>query len=147
MIDGKTICQVALVVKDIQATAKAYAELFDVPMPEIVQVPPSEIAHTQARGIPSNTRAKIAVFKLGQIVLELNQPDNEPSSWKEFLDTHGEGVHHIAFMTENRDQVVEYFEDRQMPVRHYGEYPGGNYTVFDCAEIFKVLIQVKAKTK
>ena len=146
MIDGKTICQVALVVRDVKATAKAYADLFDMPMPEIVQVPLPEIAHTEVRGKPSKTRAQIAVFRLGQIVLELTQPDEEPSSWKEFLETHGEGVHHIAFMTEDRDKVVQYFAEQNMPVRHYGEYPGGNYTVFDCAELFKVLIQVKAKT-
>lgn len=30
IVDGKTICQVALVVKNIEETAKAYAELFGV---------------------------------------------------------------------------------------------------------------------
>ena len=53
------------------------------------------------------------------------------------------GVHHIAFMTDDRDRAVKYFEENGMPVRHYGEYEGGNYTVFDSAEKTGVYIQVK----
>lgn len=144
-IRPETLCQVALVVKDVEKTAKEYAELFGVPVPEFTQVPDETIAHTQYRGTPSATKAKIAVFHLGQVVLELTQPDGEPSSWKEFLETNGEGVHHIAFMTNDREPVVQYFAQKGAPIRHYGEYPGGNYTVFDTKDSFKVLIQVKYK--
>jgi methylmalonyl-CoA/ethylmalonyl-CoA epimerase len=145
IVNGESICQVAIIVKDVEETARQYAELFGVPVPEVIQVPPEEIAHTKYRGAPTFTRAKIAVFRLGQVALELTQPDLEPSSWKEFLDKKGEGVHHISFMTSDRDKVVDYFEKNDMPVRHYGEYPGGNYTIFDSFDKFKVLIQVKYK--
>ena len=39
VIDGKTICQVALVVKDLEKTTEEYAKLFGVPKPEIFRVP------------------------------------------------------------------------------------------------------------
>lgn len=143
IVDGNTICQVALVVKDLEKTARAYAELFGVPVPEAFAVPPESEAHTRFNGRPTNTQAKLAVFDLGQIVLELTQPDDEPSSWKDFLDKNGEGVHHIAFMAKDRAPVVQYFEGNGMPVRHYGEYTGGNYTVFDSKERFGTFIQVK----
>ena len=61
----------------------------------------------------------------------------------EFLDKNGDGIHHIAFMTRDREPVVQYFEENRMPVRHYGEYTGGNYTVFDSKEKFGTFIQVK----
>ena len=134
IVDGKTICQVALVVKNIEETAKAYAELFGVDVPDVFTVPPESEAHT---------RAKLAVFDLGQVVLEITEPDSEPSSWREFLDKNGDGIHHIAFMTRDREPVVQYFEENGMPVRHYGEYTGGNYTVFDSKEKFGTFIQVK----
>jgi hypothetical protein len=50
-------------------------------------------------------------------------------------------------MTEERTPIVEYFEENEMPIRHYGEYPGGNYTVFDSAKDLGVLIQVKEEKK
>ena len=143
IVDGKTICQVALVVKNIEETAKAYAELFGVDVPDVFTVPPESEAHTKFKGQPTNTRAKLAVFDLGQVVLEITEPDSEPSSWREFLDKNGDGIHHIAFMTRDREPVVQYFEENGMPVRHYGEYTGGNYTVFDSKEKFGTFIQVK----
>ena len=140
IVDGKTICQVALVVKNIEETAKAYAELFGVDVPDVFTVPPESEAHTKFKGQPTNTRAKLAVFDLGQVVLEITEPDSEPSSWREFLDKNGDG---IAFMTRDREPVVQYFEENGMPVRHYGEYTGSNYTVFDSKEKFGTFIQVK----
>lgn len=52
IIDGKTICQVALVVKNIEETVKAYAELFGVDVPDVFTVPPESEAHTNLRGSP-----------------------------------------------------------------------------------------------
>ncbi len=143
IIDKKKICQIALVVKDIEKTAGEYARLFGVKMPEIFQVPEASVAHTCFKGMPSNTRAKLAVFDLGSLVLELTQPDEEPSSWKEFLEKNGDGIHHIAFMTDDREKAVKYFEENQMPIRHYGEYEGGNYTVFDSKEKLGTYVQIK----
>lgn len=138
-----SFCQVSIVVKDIEAMSKRYAEMFGIPEPTIFETPTPEIAKTVYRGKPTDARAKLAVFELGPIILDLIQPSDEPSSWKEFLETHGEGVHHIAFQTENREEVVQYFEQHDMPVRHYGEYAGGNYTVFDSEAQLGLLIQAK----
>jgi len=143
ILDEKTICQVSLVVEDLEATIKEYAHLFDVPIPQIWRVPPEERAHTRFKGVATATRAKLAVFDLGSLVLEITEPDDQPSSWRDFLLTHGNGVHHIAFMTDKRESVVQYFEEHGMPVRHYGEYEGGNYTVFDSLQKLGVFIQVK----
>ena len=126
IIDGKTICQVALVVKDLDKTVEEYAKLFGVPKPEAFRVPEESVAHTQFKGVPSKTRA---------------------SSWKDFLEKNGDGIHHIAFMTDDRDAAVRYFEENDMPVRHYGEYEGGNYTVFDSKEKLGTFVQVKYEPK
>jgi methylmalonyl-CoA/ethylmalonyl-CoA epimerase len=143
VIDGKTICQVALVVKDLDKTVEEYAKLFGVQKPAPFCVPEESEAHTRFQGKPTKTRARLAVFDLGQVVLEITEPDEEPSSWKDFLEKNGDGIHHIAFMTEDREAAVTYFEENGMPVRHYGEYEGGNYTVFDSKEKLGTFVQVK----
>jgi len=38
-----------------------------------------------------------AFFELGSVQIELIQPDENPSVWREDLDKNGEGIHHIAF--------------------------------------------------
>ena len=147
IIDGKKVCQIALVVKDIDKTITEYAKLFGLPKPDVFEVPDESIAHTKFKGEKTTTRAKLAVFDLGQVILEITQPDDEPSSWKDFLEQKGEGIHHIAFMVDERDSVVQYFEDNDMPVRHYGEYEGGSYTVFDSKDKLATFLQVKHEPK
>ena len=110
IIDPKSVCQIALVVKDIKASARRYAELFGVPTPEIFTIPPQEEARTRFRGKPTATRAKLAVFDLAQVVLELTEADDKPSSWKQFIDEHGEGVHHIGFKVADRESVMAHFK-------------------------------------
>ena len=39
VINPKNVCQIALVVDDIEHVAKNYAELFGVPVPDIFQIP------------------------------------------------------------------------------------------------------------
>jgi len=147
VINRNAVCQVALVVKDIEKAAQLYASLFGVEVPNIFTIPPREVANTTYRNQPTSTRAKLAVIDLGPLVLELTEPDDEPSSWKEFLETKGEGVHHIGFMVQDREKVVEYFAEMGVPVRHYGEYPGGSYTFMDSAAQLGVILNIKHEVK
>lgn len=146
-LEGKNLCQIALVVKDIEATAREYAKLFGVKVPKITEIGLPKQAHTQFRGETTTTRAKLAVFNLGQVVLELTEADDEPSSWKTFLEEHGQGVHHIGFITEDREKAIGYFTENDMPIRHYGEYPGGNYTFMDSEKKLGVLVNLKYEPK
>ncbi|HVO39898.1 MAG TPA: VOC family protein [Spirochaetia bacterium] len=142
-LDPKNICQIALVVRDIEKTARLYSEILGMPMPKIFTIPPAEEAHTRFRGKPTRTRAKLAVFDLGPLVLELTEPDREPSSWKHFLDTRGEGVHHIGFMVDDLPRTLAFFKERGMPERHSGDYTGGRYVFVESEEKLGVILNVK----
>jgi catechol 2,3-dioxygenase-like lactoylglutathione lyase family enzyme len=146
IIDPKSVCQIALVVKDIEASTRRYAELFGVPAPAIFSVPPQEEAHTRFRGKPTATRARLAVFDLGQVVLELTEVDGEPSSWKQFLAEKGEGVHHIGFKVADREAAMAYFRKLGIGERHYGEYPGGSYTFVESEKAFGVIFNIKEES-
>lgn len=85
----KKVVQVAIVVRDIEATARLWAELLDVPMPPISTTRPGNEVKEIYRGKPTEGQTKLTFFNLGQVVIELMQPINEGTSWKEFLDTKG----------------------------------------------------------
>ena len=99
ILKPEALCQVGFVVHDVEATAKKYAAAFGLPMPKIIETPGYEKAKTIVDGKPSEATAKLAFFQTGQLVVELIQPNKEPSAWRNHLDEHGEGVHHIAFGT------------------------------------------------
>ena len=141
-IGANAICQIGLVVRDIERTAKVYADLFGMDMPAITITDPEEIAHTKFRDTPSSARAKLAFFKMGPISLELIEPVGGPSTWKEFLDEHGEGVHHIAFRIEGMERVLTFLEGRGISVVQRGDYTGGRYAYTDSAASLGVILEL-----
>ena len=142
-VNPEGICQIALVVRDIAKTARNFCEVFGLPMPEIFALPPPEEAHTRFRGKPTRTQARLAVFQMGPIVLELTEPDGEPSSWSDFLEKHGEGVHHIGFTVDDLPGTLSFLEGKGIPERHSGDYPGGRYVFVESAEKLGVLLNIK----
>ena len=108
----KSICQIGLIVRDIEKVSKAWAELFGVEVPQYILTEPAEEANTYYRGKPTEARAKIALFQLDNLWLELIEPVSGPSAWQEFLDTNGPGIHHIAFEVKNMDDQIAVFEGR-----------------------------------
>jgi catechol 2,3-dioxygenase-like lactoylglutathione lyase family enzyme len=141
-IGTNTICQIGLVVRDIEQTAKAYADLFGMDMPGIITTDPEEIARTRFRGAPTQARAKLAFFKMGDVSLELIEPVGEPSTWKEFLDEHGEGVHHIALRIDGMERVLTFMEGEGISAIQRGDYTGGRYAYVDSAPSLAVIIEL-----
>ncbi len=142
-IDNTRVVQIAIIVKDIEQTARNYAAVFGLPMPEIQDVPPVSEVPIFYRGERTDSRAKICCFDMGNIVIELTQPDDTPSGWKEFYDKHGQGVHHIGIQVKDREGALEALETLGVKVNHVGYYPDGSYTFMDCMDQFGVNFNIK----
>ena len=129
---GSTIVtQVGIIVGDIEAKSRAWAEVLGVPVPEIMITDDYERAQTEYDGKPSNARAKLAFFHLGQVDLELIEPVGEPSTWRDQLDAHGDSLHHIAFEIKGMPEKIAYLEAKGLSLIQRGEYPGGRYAYVD----------------
>ena len=126
-----TLTQVAITVADIETKAKAWADLLGLPVPEIIITDTVEVAQTEYNGKPTPARAKLAFFQLGQVDLELIEPIDDPSTWKDQLDRHGESLHHIAFEVNGMQEKVAYLEAKGVPLVQRGEYSGGRYAYVD----------------
>ena len=141
-IGTNIICQVGLVVKDIEHTAKIYADIFKMDVPSVSITGPEEETHIKFKGKPTSARAKLAFFNMGNISLELIEPIGGPSTWKEFLDEHGEGVHHIAFRIQGMDEVLAYLEGKGVPAVQRGDYARGRYAYVDSAPKLGVILEL-----
>jgi methylmalonyl-CoA/ethylmalonyl-CoA epimerase len=126
-LGSTTVTQVGIIVQDIEAKARAWAEVLGLPVPEIMITDTYEYAQTEYNGKPSNARAKLAFFNLGQVDLELIEPVDKPSTWQDQLDEHGDSLHHIAFEIKGMSEKVAYLEAKGLPLVQRGEYPGGRY--------------------
>lgn len=146
MIQGigtNTITQVGIVVRDIEQSIDHYMDVFCFTKRPIATITDTvDIAHTNLRGESTAARAKLAFFPMGQVTIELIEPVGGPSTWKEFLDTHGEGVHHIAFQVKGTEQVVSFLEGQGVPFVQQGDYTGGMYTYMDGAPKLGVTLEL-----
>ena len=66
---------------------------------------------TRVFGEPApDANCRLAFFDLTPgVQLELIEPNEAPSVWRDHLNQYGEGIHHIAFQVESgtSDQVIE----------------------------------------
>ncbi|MCP4541267.1 MAG: VOC family protein [Chloroflexi bacterium] len=136
------ICQVGLVVRDITKSVQAYSQVFGMSEPPVIITDTYDVAKTMYKGEPTNAQAKLAFFQMGQVSLELIEPMGGPSTWQEFLDEKGEGVHHIAFEIQGTDGVTAFLEGKGIRMVQQGVYPGGMYTYVDSAPAFGVILEL-----
>ncbi|WP_067619014.1 VOC family protein [Alicyclobacillus acidiphilus] len=142
VLGTNVIAQIGILVHDIEATSKAYAEFFGMEPPKWSWTDGVDVAKTEYHGEPSEARAKLAFFNMGSLQLELIEPDHHPSTWREYLDAHGEGPHHIAFVVNGMKTVVQVLEKRGMNVIQKGEYTGGRYAYIDTLDDMKVIFEL-----
>jgi catechol 2,3-dioxygenase-like lactoylglutathione lyase family enzyme len=138
------LCQVGFIVKDIETSARKYAETFGLPTPPIIQTPGFDKAKTTVAGAPSEATAKLAFFHLGQLTIELIEPDEKPSVWRDFLDKNGEGVHHIAFRVDNTKAAESALAKHGIKTEQKGLYTdaSGMYTYVDSAAQLGVMVEL-----
>lgn len=137
------VTQVGIIVHDIEKSIDQYVQVFGLSeRPNVIVTGPLEEAQTVLRGESTPARAKLAFINMGQVQIELIEPDGNPSTWQEHLDTHGESVHHIAFQVKGTDQVTAYLNERGVPTVQQGQYTGGMYSYMDSAPKLGVMLEL-----
>jgi methylmalonyl-CoA/ethylmalonyl-CoA epimerase len=141
-LDSNTVIQIGLIVKDVEKTSSHYAEVFGIPKPEVVPIADDAFAKTDYRGRPSTAKGKAAFFNLGPVEMELIEPVGSPSTWEEFLRTHGEGVHHIAFKTVEMEPARKFLASKGMETVQQGGWDGGQYAYVDGTEQLGTILEL-----
>jgi len=138
------VVQVALVCKNIEASAKRWAEVLGMEVPKVTTTRPGREVKVIYHGKPSDGRAKLAFFKMGQVTLELIEPVGSDTSWKYVLDKHGEGVHHLGFQVADMEKTVQTLQRLGMPEEHRGRYDkdNGAYVYFDTRKALGITIEL-----
>ena len=144
-VDRKGFAQINIVVADIEAAAEKWAAVLGIEKPKI------ESRHLEGgddyhyRGKPISCDLKVADIDMGGFVIELHQPDGGESTFQEFLDKHGNGVHHIGFeVGDKRDGIIQALSDEGFDTdRTLGIYPGSSWTIVDTEDTLGVNLNIK----
>jgi len=137
------VTQIGILVNDIEKAAQDYSDLLGVEKPQIVMTATPDIAKTQYLGKATPARTKQAFFHVGPNVdIELLEPDHEPSTWRHDLDTYGEGIHHIAFVVNGMEKVVQALDRKGLKEIQKGEWKGGRYSYIDAKDTLKLTLEL-----
>lgn len=136
------VIQIGFVVRDAEAVAGRWASLFALPAPRIVEWPLRPDMRAEMRGEPITLKMKIAFVETGSIQLEFIQPLEPNNIYEEFLQTRGEGLHHLLFDMENPDELAPKLG---VKILQSGSTirEGGQWSFLDTQEVLGVLFEVR----
>ena len=90
------ISHIGIAVKNLQTAKEIYKKLF--------QTEPSEDE------IVEQQKVKVSKFKIGESIIELLEPTKPDSPIAKFIEKRGEGIHHIAYESDNITEDLKNLE-------------------------------------
>ncbi len=103
-----SLAHICVVVKDLDKTTEFLSSLFGLG-PWHTQ---EGSAKKEDLLVGEPYKVKVTWTELGPTLLELIQPLEGKSVWSEFIETKGEGLHHISFRFSNWDEVVSKVQEQ-----------------------------------
>ncbi len=94
------------------------------------------------RGEKVDYAMRLALCDIGGVQWELIEPKDDKSIYAEFLRDKGEGLHHVAFGTENYEKTVSFYKDKGLPVLQGGEWAGLTYTYLDSQKDLNLIAEI-----
>jgi len=150
-IKTTAIPQVCLVVKDLQKTVEAYWNILGVGPWAIFEFGSLQIPDFKYYGKPTWSRNKGAVVQAGPIELELFEPVAGYSAYQDWIDKHGEGLHHMKFRVEDMDvdRVEKIMAAQGFPSiqgGHYGPDLKSQFSYFDMRKPLHAIWEASSRT-
>lgn len=135
-----TVAQIGFIVKDVEASKKKWAEFLGMEVPPTQPIGDYAVTQTEFQGKPApEAYCWMAFFDVGPgaLQIELIQPNDKPSTWRNYLEEHGEGMHHLAFQITDSKGKVASAEAAGLKLVQHGVYSDGSgeYNYLDAPEL------------
>tara|TARA_Y100001960_G_C14712027_1_gene847555 strand:- start:1234 stop:1743 length:510 start_codon:yes stop_codon:yes gene_type:complete len=136
--------QVALVVRDLKSTLQEYTEKLGIGPWKVMICEPPKLTGTRIRGNPVAFTMKIAFAWTGTTMWEIIEPISGPSIYEEFLDNHGEGLHHLLINHEDSDftTMLSTLSERGCPPLMEGCLNGVDFAYIESESSLKTTLEV-----
>lgn len=140
-----SVSHIGVVVRDMDKAVEYYSSIFGLGPFTVYEFAPEKQWFLEK---PSSFKMKMGKAMWGDVLLELLQPLEGRSLHKEFLDTHGEGMHHLGFLVPNYDEMFDKFKQAGFKpltrVETYVETYKGNLKAcyFDTRRIGGIIFEI-----
>jgi len=147
IFDPSNLCQIGIVVKNIDETLKYYREAFGMGPFDIRYV---DYPTASYFGEIAGYRGKRAFFHLGPTEIELIELIDGKTIHEAFLKEKGEGIHHIGFEVKDLKQAMEIAKRQGVHIiQHFMKDDGSGFAYLDSDKtggvIFELLVYPSKK--
>jgi len=136
--------QVCVVVRDLDKAIHHYESVLGIGpfvRPEI----PYQDKYYLGKPIPDSEWV-MGFASLGPVELELTQPVKGPSIYSDFIEQHGEGLHHIGFDIKDLDTRLELCHRLGIEVLCIGRTPAGGFAHLNTHTEGDLLVELIQRT-
>jgi methylmalonyl-CoA/ethylmalonyl-CoA epimerase len=152
MISGlKSIDQVAVVVRNLDTAMREYSEKVGIGPWDVYTYGPHMMHAMTYRGERRPYVMKLALAYKGDVMYELIESVDGPNIYEEFLEEHGEGLHHLGYYVDDIQAEITTMEQLGFPMIQSGEGFGaegdGAYAYFDTIASLGCIIEAIEKAK
>jgi hypothetical protein len=143
---GRPPQQIGLVVRDIDASLRTYSAIMGIGPWDCYTYDWTNVRDLVYRGSRARYSMKIALSTTAPQI-ELIQPLVGPSVYEEWMATHGDGVHHFAYVVPSIDDGIREMGGLGYSVIQYGAGFGldddGAFAYFDTADDLGTTIELR----
>ena len=133
------VYQLGYVVNDIEKACKYYESIFGTgPFSDVIDV---NMDGAILRGKPVDTTIKVAFVESGDIQIELIQPVEGKNLYTEFLETRGEGIHHLGYQVEDMAAMKAVFADKVGEPIFHRDMGIMEFAYYDTSEVGGLMIE------
>lgn len=141
-VELKQCLQVCVVVEDLDEAIERYWEMFGIGPWQIYTFAPPGLIEATIRGEPKPYTMKLATAQVGSLQWELIEPLTGPSIYAEFLEEHGEGLHHVLCEVEDYDRALAALDEQGIGVLMGGTWKGATYAYLDTQKTLGTIVEI-----
>jgi len=134
--------QTCLMVRDIQKSMESLWETFGIGPWTVYVYEPSSLTEMKYQGREGYFGMQLARAKWGVIELELIQPLEGENIYSDFLEEHGETLHHLGwFKVENLAETTKRMEELGFPCLMSGRTYRSRFAYFDTTKVLGTILE------
>lgn len=129
VLGNKKCIQICVVVKDVEEKKKKWAEFLGMPVSPTTNGGPFYKTECEYKGKPEPVaNCEMGFYQLtDDVSIECLQPVGDAhSDWRDFLDEHGEGIHHFAFGVKHTEEKLKAAQEFGIGYTQKGKYCDGS---------------------
>jgi hypothetical protein len=145
------VVQVCLIVKDLDHTVESYWKHFGIGPWHFYTYGKPLVKRMTRHGKPCDYKMRVALANVGQIRIELIEPLEGDTVYKEFVEKHGYGVHHLGVLVENMEQALQEAQTAGLSMTQdgagFGPDDDGHYAYLDTEDLIGTTIELIERPK